>query len=234
MSDFPGFPAETRLFLQDLRANNTREWFADNKPRYEEFVKAPALHWVAAMGERLKSIESDIVVDTRANGSGALMRAARDTRFSKDKSPYKVNVAMMWWRGSGKKMQHPGFGMQITPDDIGLMVGMFHFAKPMLDAYRQAVLDEALGKDLASVAKSIEAAGYQLSGSHYKTAPRGYDKDHPRVKWLRFNSLHAGTHDIPPSLITTPRLIDVCFDHFSKLAPILHWLVRVQERFGGV
>ena len=54
MSDFPGFPAETRLFLQELRANNTREWFAGNKPRYEEFVKAPALQWVAAMGERLK------------------------------------------------------------------------------------------------------------------------------------------------------------------------------------
>ena len=81
------------------------------------------------MGERLKSIDGEIVVDTRTNGSGSLMRAARDTRFSKDKSPYKVNVAMMWWRGSGKKMQHPGFGMQITPDEAGLMVGMFHFAK---------------------------------------------------------------------------------------------------------
>ncbi len=234
MSDFPGFPAETQLFLQELRANNTREFFAANRARYEEFVKAPALHWVAAMGERLKTIDSEIVVDTRANGSGALMRAARDTRFSKDKSPYKVNVAMMWWHGSGKKMQHPGFGMQITPDNAGLMTGMFHFAKPMLDAYRQAVLDDALAEDLISAASAIEAAGYQLSGSHYKTAPRGYDKHHPRVEWLRFKSLHVGAHDIPPSLITSPRLIDVCFDHFSKLAPIFRWLVRVQERYGGV
>ena len=234
MSDFPGFPAETQLFLQDLRANNTREWFAANKPRYEEFVKAPAVHWVVAMGERLKSLDSEIVVDTRTNGSGALMRAARDTRFSKDKSPYKVNVAMMWWRGDGKKMQHPGFGMQITPDDAGLMVGMFHFAKPMLAAYRQAVLDDELCEELITIAKAVEAAGYNLSGSHYKTAPRGFDKNHPRVEWLRYNNLHAGTHDIPPSVITTPQLIDVCFDHFSKLAPILHWLGRVQRRFGGV
>lgn len=234
MSDFPGFPAETQQFLRELRENNSRDWFAANKPRYEEFVKAPALHWVAAMGERLKSIDGEIVVDTRANGSGSLMRAARDTRFSKDKSPYKVNVAMMWWRGSGKKMQRPAFGMQITSDDAGLMAGMFHFAKPMLDAYRQAVLDDELGADLASMAEGIEAAGYHLSGSHYKTAPRGYDKNHPRVEWLRYNNLHAGAHDIPPRLITTPRLMDVCFDHFSKLAPILHWLVRVQERFGGV
>jgi len=234
MSGFPGFPPETQAFLRELRENNTREWFAANKARFDDVVRAPALQWVAAMGERLRTLDADIVVDLRANGSGSLMRAARDTRFSKDKSPYKVNVAMMWWHGAGKKMQHPGFGMQITPDDAGLMVGMFHFAKPMLDAYRQAVLDEALGADLVSMADSIHAAGYQLSGSHYKTAPRGFDKNHPRVEWLRYNNLHAGTHDIPPSVITTPRLIDVCYEHFSKLAPILRWLVRVQERFGGV
>ncbi len=234
MSDFPGFPPETQQFLQDLRANNTREFFAANKGRYDEFVKAPALQWVVAMGERLRSLDSEIVVDTRANGSGSLMRAARDTRFSKDKSPYKVNVAMMWWHGSGKKMQHPGFGMQITPDEAGLMVGMFHFAKPMLEAYRQAVLDDELAEELIALARAIEAAGYQLSGTHYKTAPRGFDKNHPRVKWLRYNNLHAGTHDIPQSIITTPQLIEVCFDHFSELAPILHWLARVQERFGGV
>ncbi|MYE27477.1 MAG: DUF2461 domain-containing protein [Chloroflexi bacterium] len=234
MSDFPGFPAETQQFLRDLRENNTREWFAANKPRYEEFVKAPALHWVAAMGERLKSIDSEIVVDTRANGSGSLMRAARDTRFSKDKSPYKVNVAMMWWRGSGKKMQHPAFGMQITPDDAGLMVGMFHFAKPMLTAYRQAVLDDELCEELITIAKAVEEAGYRLSGSHYKTAPRGFDKNHPRVEWLRYNNLHVGTHDIPPDAITKPQLMEVCYDHFAKLAPILQWLARVQERFGGI
>lgn len=234
MSDFPGFPAETQAFLRELRANNTREWFAENRARYDDFVKTPALEWVAAMGARLKDLDPDIVVDLRSNGSGCLMRAARDTRFSNDKSPYKVNVAMMWWRGSGKKMQHPGFGMQITPDDAGLMAGMFHFAKPMLDAYRQAVLDDEMGEALIALADEVAAAGYGLSGSHYKTAPRGFDKNHPRVEWLRFNNLHAGTHDIEPSAITSPRLIDICFDHFSALAPIFHWLVAVQERYGGV
>lgn len=234
MSDFPGFPAGTQQFLRELRANNTRDFFTANRARYEEFVKAPALQWVAAMGERLKELDPEIVIDLRTNGSGALMRAARDTRFSKDKSPYKVNVAMMWWHGGGKKMQHPGFGMQISPDDAGLMVGMFHFAKPMLAAYRQAVLDEELSRELIELASAITAAGYNLSGKHYKTAPRGFDKNHPRIEWLRYNSLHAGTHDIPPSVITTPALLELCYDHFAKLAPILHWLARVQSRYGGV
>ena len=147
MSKFPGFPIETQAFLRELRENNTREFFADNRARFDEVIKAPALEWVSAMGARLKTLDPDIVVDTRLNGSGSLMRWTRDTRFSKDKSPYKVNIAMMWWHGAGKKMQHSAFGMQISPDDAGLMAGMFQFPKPMLEAYRQAVLGLGGGLD---------------------------------------------------------------------------------------
>ena len=234
MSAFPGFPTETQAFLRELRQNNTREWFAANKPRYDEVVKAPAVAWVAAMGERLKQLDAELVVDLRTNGSGCLMRQARDTRFSKDKSPYKVNIAMLWWHGSGKKMQHPAFGMEIMPDDAGLVAGMFHFPKPMLAAYRQAVLDEELGEKLLTTVQSVRAHGYTISGRHYKTTPRGFDKLHPRADWLKYNSFHAGEHNINADTIASPRLIDACMDQFAKLAPMHHWLVAVQEKFGGV
>ena len=184
MSGFPGFPTETQAFLRELRANNTREFFTENRARFDDVIKAPALEWVAAMGARLKLLDPDIVVDTRTNGSGSLMRWNRDTRFSKDKSPYKVNIAMMWWHGSGKKMQHPAFGMQITPDDAGLMAGMFQFPKPMLEAYRHAVDDDEFGAALIDATQQVESAGYSVSGLHYKTVPRGYAKDHVRSDWL--------------------------------------------------
>ena len=234
MSGLPGFPAETQAFLRELRENNTREFFTANRARFDEVIKAPALDWVAAMGARLRTLDPDIVVDTRTNGSGSLMRWMRDTRFSKDKSPYKVNIAMMWWHGSGKKMQHPGFGMQITPDEAGIMAGMFQFPKPMLQAYRQAVVDDELGEALVEAVRQVEATGYSVSGLHYKTTPRGYAKDHPRVELLKYNNLHAGTHDISPSTIVSAQMIDECFERFVKLAPIHHWLVAVQERYGGV
>ena len=64
-------------------------------------------------GARLTELDAEVVVDTRTNGSGSLMRAGRGIRaLARDKSPYKVNIAMLWWHGSGKKMQHPAFGMQ--------------------------------------------------------------------------------------------------------------------------
>lgn len=233
MSGFPGFPKETQAFLRDLRANNTREFFMANRARFDEAVKAPALEWVSAMGARLKTLDPDIVVDTRTNGSGSLMRWNRDTRFSKDKSPYKVNIAMMWWHGSGKKMQHPAFGMQISPDDGGVMAGMFHFPKAMLAAYRQAVADDELGQALVEAARQVAAKGYPAQGKHYKRVPRGFAQDHPRAEWLKFNNLHAGEHNLSPGLITSPDLLDACFARFQNLAPLYHWLAAVQERYGG-
>lgn len=233
MSEFAGFPPETRQFLLDLRDNNEREWYNANKKTYEKVVKAPAVEWVQVMGTRLQDLDEKLTVDTRTNGSGSLMRMARDTRFSKDKSPYKTNIAMMWWHGSGKKTEHPAFGMQVTPDDAGLMVGMFGFPKPILNGYRQAVDDEEFGEELVDIFSTIESQGYEILGKHYKTTPRGYDKDHPRAELLKHNALYSHPTPISWDVVSSPDLLDVCFDHFEKLAPIHHWLVKMQDRFGG-
>lgn len=234
MSDFAGFTDETRQFLLDLRENNDREWYNANKKTYENVVKAPAIAWVQAMGTRLQDIDEKLTVDTRTNGGGSLMRMARDTRFSKDKSPYKTNIAMMWWHGTGKKTEHPAFGMQITPDDGGLVVGMFGFPKPMLEAYRQAVVDDELGEELVETATTVESAGYEILGKHYKTTPRGFDKEHPRAEWLKFNGLYTHAVDFSWDTLKSGNLVEICFEHFEKMSPIHHWLVKTQDKFGEV
>lgn len=231
MSEFSGFPAETRQFLSDLRENNDRDWFNANKKRYEKFVKIPSVAFVQVMGTRLQDIDEKLVVDARTNGSGNLMRMARDTRFSADKSPYKSNIAMMWWHGSGKKTAHPAFGMQVTPDDAGLMAGMFGFDKGMLDAYRQAVDDAELGEQLVEAVQNVESAGYEMQGAHYKTTPRGYDNDHPRADLLKYNALYAHALTINWDVVMSPELVDVVYEHCQKLAPIQSWLVTVQETY---
>lgn len=233
MTDFGGFSDATQQFLRDLRDNNDREWYQANKKTYEKAVKKPAKVWVEAMGTRLHDIDDKLTVDTRANGSGSLMRMARDTRFSKDKSPYKTNIAMMWWHGTGKKTQHPAFGMQITPDDAGLMVGMFGFPKPMLNAYRQAVVNDTLGEDLLEAIDTVQSRGYEILGEHYKTTPRGYDKDHPRADWLKYNALYTHATDLSWDTLKSDNLVDVCFEHFEKMAPIHHWLLKVQDKYGN-
>ncbi len=230
MIDFVGFSQGTRQYLMDLRDNNDRDWYQANKKTYEDTVKSPSITWVEVMGNRLKDLDEQLRVDTRTNGSGSLMRMSRDTRFSKDKSPYKTNIAMMWWHGAGKKTEHSAFGMQITPDDAGLMVGMFGFSKSMLSAYREAVIDDKLGEELIDLTTTLEADGYEILGKHYKTTPRGFDKEHPRAEWLKYNGLYTHATDLSWDILLSDDLVDVCYTHFEKMAPIHHWLVKVQNQ----
>lgn len=226
---FRGFPQTSIQFLKDLEANNNKEWFTANKPVYQSELLAPAKEFVEVMGERLHQISPSINYDTRTNGSGSLMRIYRDVRFSKDKTPYKTAVAGMFWEGEGKKTQNPGFGFQLTKNGIGLVAGMFGFDKHKLNAYREAVDDDKLGSELAQLVADVTADGtYSVHHEHYKKVPRGYDADHPRATLMKFNSLYVHpTTEIGVEEIGSAELIDICYDHFAKMAPIQQWLVKI-------
>ena len=82
------FTPRTFSFLRELAGNNNREWFHAHKPRYEEDVRDPALRFIADFAPHLADISTRFRADPRANG-GSLFRIYRDTRFSKDKTPYQ-------------------------------------------------------------------------------------------------------------------------------------------------
>jgi uncharacterized protein (TIGR02453 family) len=153
------------------------------------------------------------------------MRIHRDVRFSPDKSPYKTNVAMIFSPGTGKKMEGPGFGLQITPHQVDLMAGVFTFSKEMLERYRAAVLNEKLGKALDAAAAKVRAAGaYTIAGDTYKRVPTGFAADHPRAGWLKHTGLHAYAPTIPLDVAATPALIDAAMAHFVAMSPLYRWL----------
>jgi uncharacterized protein (TIGR02453 family) len=228
--DFLGFPQEGMRFLADLRENNNREWFEAHKETYREQVLAPAQDLAFALGERLKKdISPGIVYDTAANGSGSVLRIYRDLRFSKDKRPYNTHVRLVFWEGARKKMENPSFFVRINPDGAGVYSGIHVFPKPVLAAYREAVVDEQLGSELASAIAAVKRAGpYAVGGKHYKRVPRGYAAEHPRADLLRYNGLWAHTTDpVNPAAIVTTDLIEVCLEHCRNMAPLHHWLVQV-------
>ena len=227
-TQFNGFPQAGLQFLADLAENNNKEWFTENKGVYRSQLLEPATEFIMAVGERLQSISGQIKYDTRTNGSGSLMRIYRDTRFSKDKTPYKTAVAGMWWEGEGKKTENPAFGFQITKDGMGVMAGMFGFGKEQLRAYREAVLDDTLGGALMDVVTAVTAGDqYEIMGAHYKRVPRGFDAEHERAEYLKFNHLYAHPRaPIPASVLTSAELVDVCLAHFEHMAPIEQWLVK--------
>lgn len=228
MSTFKGFPPEAINFLRDLGDNNNKPWFEEHRQTFQNELLGPAVAFITAVGEALQAENPDINYDTRTNGSGSLMRIYRDTRFSKDKTPYKTNISGMWWEGAGKKTQSPGFGFQMSADGMGLMGGMFGFDKEQLERYRQAVADDKKGAALEKIVADLLVDGeYELLGDRYKKVPRGFEADHPRAELLKYKGLWAHPKtQFPPADVQKPSLVDRTLAAFAKMRPLQRWLVE--------
>ncbi|MCP5046327.1 MAG: DUF2461 domain-containing protein [bacterium] len=222
---FNGFFKETVTFFEEIKENNSKQWFNANKERYETKVLEPSRAFVIAMGERLETISPDIKAIPKVDKS--LFRIFRDTRFSKNKSPYKIHMGIFFWEGDAKKLECPGFYFHLEPPTI-FMGGGFHiFPKWFLEPYREAVADPKSGKKLLKILEPIAAKNYTLSGSHYKRVPRGFDPEHPNAELLKHKGLFGSFKTEIPEVFYSAELVDYCFEVFKDMAPLQRWMVDV-------
>src|SRR6202022_642030 len=149
---------------------NSKKYFDANRSTYEEAVKGP-------MVALIESLESDY-------GPGKVFRANRDIRFSKDKSPYKTNIAGY----AGME----GNGGYISLDARGLTVasGRYEFTPEELNKYRKKVAAESTGAQLVAIVARLGRAGYKIGGEVLKRVPAGFAQDHPRERLLRRKLLY--------------------------------------------
>lgn len=223
---FSGFPKQTVPFFRALAAHNDRDWFAAHKAEYEAAVLAPARAFVLAMGERLRRLTPGIKFDPRANGS--LFRLYRDTRFSADKSPYKTNLGILFWEGSGPRMECSSYYFHLEPPSLMLGCGVYVFSRPLLERYRRTVADPEYGPELAAIVKKITARpGYTLGGEHYKRVPAGYDADPETAFLLRHDGLYAGLEVPIPFELHSAALVDYCFEKYKPMEPLHRWLTKL-------
>jgi uncharacterized protein (TIGR02453 family) len=224
---FTGFPLGTRDFYKDLAENNNKEWFAEHKPFYTQAILPAAQALVRDLGKRLCEFTPDIIADPRLNGSGSIFRIYRDIRFSRDKSPYKSFLGILWWQGSGKKTGNSGFYFHLEHDRLILYTGINLFPRDMLDTYRQQVLED--GQRLQTSIQQIKSQGYTIGGDQYKRHPAGYDKNHAHADLLLYKGLWASLEGPIPDEFYAVDLIDICLEHFRSMAPLHHWLHEMLE-----
>jgi uncharacterized protein (TIGR02453 family) len=220
---FEGFSKETLRFLVDLRRHNNRGWFQKNRKRYEEDLLQPAMEYVVAMGRLFPSLSPDINAEPRINK--AIRRINRDTRFSKDKTPYKDHLDFHFVHGEQKC--GVGYFLRITPDVICVGTGVHHFDRDQLVRYREAVIDQERGKALARVLKKIGEEGFQVGREHYKRVPRGFDPDHERADLLRYDALYALLELPIPGEFFSSAFAGYSFGHYRRLSPLTEWLVKL-------
>ena len=216
---FAGFPKEGLAFLRQLKRNNNREWFQANKQSFEQFVKAPMEELVLAIGDRLRKAAPEIVADPKVS----IYRIYRDTRFSKDKSPYKTHVAAVFPTRGLSKHSGPGFYFHISPDEL-LMGGGIYMPEPeVLRAVRESIAAHPK-KFLAIVeGASFRKAFGELEGEQLKSAPKGFSADHSASKYLRYKQFLFG-ETYPPEVALTPRLLPALLKCFEGGLPLMRFL----------
>jgi len=228
---FRGFPREAVQFYSELGKNNNKAWFDEHKSDFNQYVMAPAQDFVFEMGELLKGISPGIIADPRVNKS--IFRPYRDTRFSHDKTPYKTHLGIFFWEGKLAKMDCPGYYFHLEPPTFFLAAGMHCFSKRVLETYRDAVVDDELGKKLRKAISAVtKEPGCVVGGKHFKKTPRGYDPGHENAEMLLYNGLYVMTESDIPEELYSAKLLDYCLKRFKDLRPIHQWLVTMIERVG--
>jgi uncharacterized protein (TIGR02453 family) len=226
---FSGFPRECFTFYRELAKNNTKQWFERHRGDYESQVLDPARRFVSDMGDRLVRLSPGIHADPRVDRS--IFRIYRDVRFSGDKRPFKTNLGIWFWEGSGKRMESSGYYVMLEPDSIMLGVGIYQFPKEMMKEYRDSVVHPGFGAQLARAVKSVMKKGpYELGGGFYKKVPRGYPADHANAELLLFNGLWAGVSARVPREAHSSAFVSYCYKHFADLYPLHEWLLDMTRR----
>ncbi|KRF05907.1 hypothetical protein ASG88_20660 [Nocardioides sp. Soil777] len=204
---FTGFPVAALDFYDDLEMDNTKSFWEAHKTVWTESVKAPM---------------TALVTDLEAEfGSAKVFRPYRDVRFAKDKTPYKTHQGA--FVGVAPRT---GWYVEVSARGVRTGAGFYDADGEQLAAFRTAVAEERRGTELERVLAAIEAEGFEVSGEQLKTAPRGYDREHPRIGLLRHKQLFAGRTIGFEPVVHTPELLDLVRDDWRALRPLVEWLAR--------
>jgi uncharacterized protein (TIGR02453 family) len=201
VSSFRGFSQRAVAFYAELTADNTREYWTAHKAIYEAEVRDP-------MRALLADLEAEF-------GPAKIFRPHRDTRFSKDKTPYKTGQAALIGDGAGV-----GYYLQIDARGLSVGGGFRAHAPEQVTRYRSAVADESTGSAVGDIVAELRAAGFDIEGEPVKTTPRGYAADHPRIELLRCRSLMAVKAFGAPEWLPTPRTRDEVRDTWRLITPL--------------
>ncbi|MBL4871190.1 MAG: TIGR02453 family protein [Robiginitomaculum sp.] len=220
---FTGFPKDFFTFFEELNDNNTRDWFMDNKPRYETNIVAPCLDFIEAIAPPLAEISPHFLAIPKKMG-GSMFRIYRDIRFSKDKTPYKTHAGLQFRHVLGKNAHAPGFYVHLSTDEILIGGGIWQPPSPVLANIRKRI-DSHSDTWLAgqSTKGFIKSFGKMSAGNPLKRPPRGYNDDHPMIDDLKKRSFFMMA-DAKRADTYTPEFVTKVINVFADAAPMMAFL----------
>jgi uncharacterized protein (TIGR02453 family) len=176
------FSPELFRFLRQLERHNDRDWFARNRERYEADVRGPMLRFISDAAAPLARVSTAINADPRPTG-GSMFRIWRDTRFSKNKTPFKTHAAAQFRHRAGRDAHAPCFYLHLEPGNVFFAAGIWHPDADALKAIRRGILENGNLWKKITRARAFRSACY-WDGDSAKRTPLGIDPAHPLIEDL--------------------------------------------------
>ena len=221
------FTDDLFTFLEDLKRHNDRDWYAENKGRYVEAVREPALEFVRAFAPSLAKISPRFVADDRPVG-GSLSRIYRDVRFTKDKSPYKTHVVISFPHRLGKDVQLPGYHLYLEPRKVFAAVGIWRPDRETLYGIRTAIVQKPGDWKKGTEGRAF-ASRFRLTGDKLKRAPAGFSSDHPLIEDLKRKNFFARAR-LDEQTATRGDFLPVFARTCSAATPFMRFLCEALDR----
>ena len=207
-------------FLTDLKQNNDRQWFNDHKDDYKSAL-ANFTDMVAMLLHNISGFDDNLI---GVLPKECLFRIYRDVRFSKDKSPYKTWFSASM-KGGGKNGLFPGYYIHMDPENTYLGGGIWHPPKEILQNIREFIVDHHGKFEKIVLGKTFTKYFGEMSGEQLKTAPKGFPKDHPQIKWLRYKDFLASCSKNVVDLTSEKIIADFTAD-YKAMFPFIQFLHR--------
>jgi uncharacterized protein (TIGR02453 family) len=220
------FSQQTFTFLAALARNNERAWFELHRQEYEDFVRSPALDFISDMSDEMPAISRHFLAQASKVG-GSLMRIHRDTRFSKDKTPYKTNIGIQFRHEVGKDVHAPGYYLHIAPEECFIGIGLWHPQADALFKIRTALLEKPEAWVAARDNKAFRRH-FTLEGDVLSNVPRGFAKDHPLAQDLKRKDF-IGMATLGEAAVISGTLRAQVVTRFREAEPYMRFLCQALD-----
>ncbi len=208
-------------FFKDLARHNQRDWFHDNKKRYEQFVKQPFLDLLDGLIPEIQKIHPAILPDAQK----AVFRINRDIRFSKDKTPYHV-LMKAGLSPEGKKSELPGFYLGISAESVHLGGGLYNLSADRLQKVRAHLasnLDEFIAIYEQTIFKNMFG---EIQGERNKRVPKEWTDAVSRCPYLMNKQFYAMAELPVNDLVNARHQIDFLLPYFRGIDPFIGLLKK--------
>jgi uncharacterized protein (TIGR02453 family) len=219
------FTPDFTEFFKDLAQNNNKDWFHENKRRYETSVKNPFNYFLTDLITEIQKFDTDLNIEPK----DCILRINKDIRFSKDKSAYNLHYTAFISKGGKKDKSIPGLFLRFGPEEIGIMAGCYGVSKDQLFEIRKAIQSDLKQfKTLYSDKELISKFG-SIQGEEHKRIPKEFQETYklePLIAKKQFYLVVMRETE----LLTSDNLIDELMEYWHAAKPINDYLTNTMDQ----